>query len=1462
MTRHWITRGMAAALACCTVGLNPSLVYCMDSAPKRKGSTTPPKKATTLTLGGPNRYLTFVSTDKPIYRPGEKVYLRGMLLNAANHKPLAKGQQANATVEIKGPKGDVIASGPASAENSVWGCSWEIPEGQTGGQYTVRASYPWDGHAPAERKFDIRAYRAPRLKSQITFLRDGYGPGDKVSATLDVTRAEGGVPEGARVSLIARVDGTEIKGSTARVEANGLCHVSFDLPRQIARGEGTLALVIEDGGVVETASKSIPILLQTVDLQIFPEGGDLLAGYSNRVYVQARQPNGKPADLVAKLVSKERPESSKGGADLNKAAAAATDVEFRTEHEGRGRFQFTPVANRSYYLSIVQPAGIKKLFPLPQAKHDGAVVRADKDVFAKGEPVSLHVASSSKTYRVTLAKREVEIASQKVVVPAAANGDKMALQAVSFNLPADVDGVLTATVWDDRGAPLAERLLFRQPANPLNITIKCDKKSYVPGDHTKLTVKATDSHGKPVSAVVGLTVTDDSVLEMVEKREQAPHLPVMCYLEPEVKDLADAHIYLDPKDAKALRATDLLLGTQGWRRFALMNLAKFVEKDGDDARRVVALKIRSQADAENCQLLAGGAAGGMGGADGVRAGQGFFQRFAFAKGAAAGPVPIGAIAPLPAAPPMPAPGAAAAPPPAPAQEAAAASSPVPASVQPPAPPPLAVVSMLMGADMKEVAGKPMPVPEPMARPVAMDELQGAMKKVASRARRMEIMDKDLIAQAPCNVVFVRQFAHQVRKDRKPTDRSDFTETLYWNTGVTTDARTGEASVNFGLNDSVSTFRVFADGFSGDGAIGAANVGVESIKPFYAEAKLPLEVTAGDHILLPVSLINATANRLADAGADIKLKGDFKLKNLSSGHAPLLPGARVRFIEAIDVGFGNGAKEFSLDAKAGAFADKITRTLSVKPKGFPIETSFGGILSPGKPITHTIIIPQGVVPGSLVSSTAVYPTPLANLTEALQAMIQDPYGCFEQTSSTSYPLTMAQQYFLSHTGVDPKLVEQSRQKLDAGYKKLVGFWCPDKGYEWFGESPGHEALTAFGLLHFSDMAKVREVDQNMVATTRAWLMKQKDGQGGFTRKRRSLHTWIEDKDDSNAYIAWALLESGENANGLKPELASLKAAADASQNYYVVALAANALYLAGEKADATKLMDRLAARQKADGSIDGIKSSVVSSEGESLMVEGTSLATLAWLRDPAYAGHVEKSIKFLADSCKAGRYGSTQATVLALRAIVTYDKQRARPKAPGKVRVYVDGQSIGDWEAFNKTTEGAIKLPDLTELLTAGAHKLELRMEGGGPMPYSLAVKYNALTPASDKDCKVDLVVKLAQDKLVEGTASEANVTVINKTNAAIPTPVAIVGLPGGLEPRHDQLKELVKKGKIDAYEVRGREVILYWRALPASARVELPISVIAAVPGTYTGPASRAYLYYTDEHKHWIDGVKVEIAAK
>ena len=152
--------------------------------------------------------------------------------------------------EITGPKGDRVASGRAPVENSVAGLSWEIPDGQAGGEYLLTVTGPQLGFAPSVRKFEIRDFRAPRLKTQIKFIRDGYGPGDLVTATLEASRAEGGIPENAKVKISARLDGAEIYTATGLIDNSGHCTTMFKLPASIERGGGSLAFVVEDGGVV------------------------------------------------------------------------------------------------------------------------------------------------------------------------------------------------------------------------------------------------------------------------------------------------------------------------------------------------------------------------------------------------------------------------------------------------------------------------------------------------------------------------------------------------------------------------------------------------------------------------------------------------------------------------------------------------------------------------------------------------------------------------------------------------------------------------------------------------------------------------------------------------------------------------------------------------------------------------------------------------------------------------------------------------------------------------------------------------------------------------------------------------------------------------------------------------------------------------------------------------------------
>jgi hypothetical protein len=1421
-------------LAAATAGLCGAAVFILGSEAL---SPLGIRQAVARIAGSPERYLTHVSTDKPIYRSGEKVYVRGVFLRANGHTPMTA--QGTASFEIKGPKGDTVASGISSVADSVAGFSWDVPPAQAGGEYTVRILHPFA--AAAERKFDIRAYRAPRLKSQIVFVRDGYGPGDKVSATLHVERAEGGMPAGARVSVTARVDGAEIWKGETTIDDAGNAGAGFKLPAEITRGEGVLAMTIQDGGTVETASKTIPILLQTIDLAIYPEGGDLVAGMPNRVYIEGRTPAQKPADMAGIVVN----------------AAGKQVAAFRTEHEGRGRFFFTPNNGEKYSLRVTEPAGIKTIYPLPTVKDSGVVISSVSDVVPRQGDVTVRVgATDGGTYEVELTQRGQEFSSKHLALRPKQMMD------VAFTVPKSLDGVIVATVYDDRKIPRAERLLFRQLENRLKVEIVPDRTDYVPGDKVALRIKTTDDAGKPIGGIVGLTVTDSSVLEMIEKREQAPRLPVMVLLENDVKDLADAHVYLDESNPKAPLATDLLLGTQGWRRFINAGTGVVNGEVMDSTGAVIpgaTVRAMNRDTGETVETLT--APNGAYAFPNIGAGR--YELTASLPGFRAESLPDVQV-----------------------RFNGTVRQDVRLSVAPAA----AVKMMAQGAfgggrggaraivagnaiavgvlQQKDEFVNAVPVNLAIANEKLMagqaadlkrQEPQGLLRQQAAGAG-MGIAPGvafDRVAQ----VLTVREYAHALRPNWTEGSRSDFAETVYWNAGVKTDDVTGAATVSFNLSDSVTSFSVLADAFSQNGALGSGIGHVEAVQPFSIEPKIPLQVTSGDIIDLPISVINGMSRELR--GVEIKASDPAGLKFSWAGESAstLRAKERARRLLRIDVGAVSGLTNLTLDARAGLYHDSVSRKLDVRPRGFPHESSAGGILESNASKAFDFNLPAEIVGGSVISSVTVYPTPLASMTDALQSLLREPNGCFEQTSSTSYPMVMAQQYFLTHSGIDPTLVEKARNLLESSYKKLTGFESRSRGYEWFGADPGHEALTAYGLMQFTDMAQVRNVDKEMLDRTRAWLLSRRDGNGGFKVNPKALDSFGRAPESTtNAYIVWALTEAGEK--GLDKEIAAIKATAGSADDSYVVALAANILHAAGDNAGARQLMEKLAKKQDSSGAVAGAVTSITRSGGEALAVETTALSALAWMQEPAFAPQVEKGLRWIVESNKSGRFGSTQSTILALRAIVAYDAAHARPKAPGRIVLSVDGKTAGEPLAFNANTQGALVLPEFASKLGPGRHSVALKMEDGSSMPYSISVKYNSTLPESSVEAKVGIQVVLKDRQIQEGGATEAVVSIANQSDQAIPTPVAIVGIPGGLEVRHDQLKELVKSGKIDAYEVTGREVVLYWRYLKAKQTFDLPVSLIAAVPGTYTGPASRAYLYYTDEYKNWAAGLNVKITAR
>src|SRR4030095_12761208 len=476
----------------------------------------------------------------------------------------------------------------------------------------------------------------------------------------------------------------------------------------------------------------------------------------------------------------------------------------------------------------------------------------------------------------------------------------------------------------------------------------------------------------------------------------------------------------------------------------------------------------------------------------------------------------------------------------------------------------------------------------------------------------DVRDRDDFArkEIAANILTVREYAHTLRPNWTEGSRTDFAETVYWNAGVKTNSSTGVATVSFNLSDSVTSFRVLADGFTQEGALGSGVSHIESVQPFSIEPKMPLQVTTGDVIQLPVSIVNGMSRELRGAQLTANGAAGLQFTKLDDHLMTLRAKERTRRFLQIDVGKFSGLADVTLDARAGLYRDTVSRNLDVRPLGFPHERSTGGILERNGSKSLEFTLPSEMVRGSITSSVTVYPTPLASMTDALQSLLREPYGCFEQTSSTSYPMVMAPQYFLTHTRLDPALVGKARDLLGVSYKKLSSFESPTKGYEWFGADPGHEALTAYGLMQFTDMSQVRSVDKDMLGRTRAWLLSRRDGKGGFTRNTKALDSFGRaPADTTNAYIVWALIESGEK--GLEREVASVKASAASTQDSYITALAANLLHASGDVAGARELMDKLVKSQDAAGNVKGATTSITRSGGESLAIETTALSVLGW-----------------------------------------------------------------------------------------------------------------------------------------------------------------------------------------------------------------------------------------------------------
>ena len=1575
----------------------------------------------------------YLHLDKPFYKPGDDIWLKAYLRDGRTHKPSSTSEIVY--VALINPKGNVEKTLHLIAKNGAAHGDFRLAPDAPGGIYKVRAYTHWVKNFPEDHYFEkevqVQAVLLPKLLMNLDFERKAYGPGDEVIAKLRLSTIENKPLNNHKFNYTVQIDGKQYNKGKSQADEEGLAYMIFSLPEKLGSNDGLLNVMIDYEGARESISRSIPIVLNNISLQFFPEGGDLIRNVKSQVAFKALNEFGKPADIAGVIVNDN----------------GAIITEFKSYHQGMGSFHVTPEDGRQYFARITQPVDIGKEFPLPASLSKGYRVAANTDDPSQVQ-IDVHSPISNKVTLVGQTRGKIYF-SKEVRVREGSN--KLTIPTAGFPV-----GVVQLTLFDHKGVSRCERLLFANQHKGINIKISTDKAMYLPREPVKMTVQVNDDDGLPIAANLSLAVVDDKLISFADDKQDN----IMSYLllSSDVKGkIEEPDFYFKKDEPKAKKALDYLLLTQGWRRFQWAEIletstAEWQSQISYRPEKAVVhgtvLRYKNDVPIENAKVM-------------VLETEEFTYtdkagKFAFDNLDLSTPLTLQATTDdgfsriqqindysigyqlgqqvtgrvVDANDGMPIPGAtvlikgtaigtttdfegnfaldvlpgknvlvfsfigyisqevnvsqnieiAMAHDYTPLEEIVVAGrgrarQGRKKKVRRHEPPMVEMVlpeiaeipdekdigeeinvrpdleinedSIIDAVVFKalpeeEMANEVFNIVEEMPKPDGginkFNKYVSRNIKYPKKAMEMGIEGKVFIrfiveedgAVAGVNVIkglgagcdeeavrvvresprwkpgrqngravktrmvvpvnfsinnqvdyetglmlkMARQsdfsmrsqkakyyrarrfYAPQYESTEPVTVRTDFRQTIFWEPNLMVD-KTGEETITFYNSDEVSTFRAIIEGIATNGEVGREEYTYYTQLPFSLNTKIPAIVSFGDALNIPVTLKNNTDQKIKGV-LKIEAPEGFKSLQNKTGQVSVNPRSTQTITTAYKVLPNAGISSINISFNSQGLSDSFEQAVEIVPKGFPVSQSFSG---KGLSASHNLEI-KALIPNSLRGRLTVYPDILSDLMSGVSAILREPHGCFEQTSSSTYPNILALQYMEKSDNIDAKIKKKALTFIGRGYKKLVAFETKKNGYEWFGNTPPHEGLTAYGLMEFKDMDEVyASVDPKMIARTSDWLLNRRDKRGGFQQSSQALDQFGRASADvSNAYIVYALSECG--ITDIAPEFVHSSEAAFRTNDSYELALIANAGFNLNEKPTAAKALNQLIKQidTRGFGALEA-DHSITKSYGKSLQVETASLIVLAILKSESPGiHHLQEGVNYIVSSRgNYGGFGSTQATILALKALTEYAGFVKGNKTGGKVEVYVGKKRVASKD-YTKDAKGEILIDGLEEFLSEDLQTIAIKFEGTDePLPYSLDFEWSTYTPESQPACKVELQTSLSEAAITLGETVRLTSAVKNLIKEGLPMTVALIGIPAGLSPQPWQLKEMQETKKIDYYEIKKNYIILYFRQLLPEAVREVNLDLKSEITGDFESPASSAYLYYTNEFKSWDSGKRIVI---
>lgn len=351
----------------------------------------------------------------------------------------------------------------------------------------------------------------------------------------------------------------------------------------------------------------------------------------------------------------------------------------------------------------------------------------------------------------------------------------------------------------------------------------------------------------------------------------------------------------------------------------------------------------------------------------------------------------------------------------------------------------------------------------------------------------------------------------------PRLREYFPETLLWQPQLETDKQ-GRARVQFKLADNITTWKMSVVSSTIDGEIGIAEKEFTAFQPFFAEHDPPKILTEGDEIALPVVLRNYL-DKPQQVNAEIKPESWFDLLS------PARKQTTVRAGDAGQVIFDFRARASIKEGKQritafGADAsDAIEKPVSVHPDGEEITQTTSEIFSQQGILNLTV--PDAAINGSTRAELKIYPNLMAHALEGIEGILQRPYGCGEQTISSTYPNVM----ILRHAAAQEektiapmkKTVEKARRYTQAGYERLLSYRAENGGFSYWGRDEADLALTAYALRFLHDAGEFIKTDEDVISAARKFILSKQQLDGRWLPRY-----WNEKEDVGRTAINTAFI----------------------------------------------------------------------------------------------------------------------------------------------------------------------------------------------------------------------------------------------------------------------------------------------------------------------------------------------------